>query len=365
MNPFFIIHRSSFIIPTVRADLYSALAEALAEPPEWLAAPGREWALFEIATRLAADARCLSALAEIRAEPLAGRRKRYAALFVGSGRPQFWLYESAFLAGRILGPDTFAVEKLYRAAGLDTLGAELPDHASMELAFLAHLAGHGAEEAERGFIEKHAGRWLPELGRALARSGDEVYAPIGQLLADWLMERKCGMMNAECGMPARRAEAHSPFIIHHSSFRIQKLPAITQLDSCTLCGFCVQVCPTRALAIRETSAETNLVLNAGACVSCGKCQQICETEALKLTPHPPSPLPVRTPLRCASGTLRESAEQERGSIVLRESPRAACPSCGQPTISRAELDFVAAQIGHPAWLDYCLDCRPQLMENPR
>ena len=344
----------------LRADLYGALAEALAEPPEWLACAGREWPLFEIALRLAlpseAVRRAVESLAEIRAESLAARRKRYTALFIGSGRPRFWLYESAFLTGRILGPETFAVEQLYRAAGLETAGAELPDHASMELAFLAHLAATGQTEDERLFAKNHADRWLPQLGRALARSGDEVYAPIGQLLASWLMERKCGMMNAECGMRAKRAEAHSPFIIHHSSFRIQKLPAIPQAESCSLCGFCVQVCPTRALAIRETSAETNLVLKVSACVSCGKCERVCEMRALRLSPHPPA--------ACAS-PVRNGAEQERGSVVLRRSPRAVCPACGQPTISRAELDFVAAQIGYPAWLEYCGDCRPQLMENPR
>ena len=36
---------------------------------------------------------------------------------------------------------------------------------------------------EKNFIEAHAGRWLPHLGRALAQAGDEVYAPIGELLA--------------------------------------------------------------------------------------------------------------------------------------------------------------------------------------
>ncbi len=343
----------------LRADLYHALAEALSEPPAWMAAPGREWPLFEIATRLAPDARCLSALAAIRAEPLAGRRKRYAALFVGSGRPQFWLYESAFLTGRILGPETFAVEKLYRAAGLDTIGAELPDHASMELAFLAHLAAAGQTDDERLFAKNHADRWLPQLGRALAHSGDEVYAPIGQLLADWLEEAKCGMMNAReaCGMRATRAECgmrsagtDSSFIIHHAkrSFRIQKLPLIPQAESCSLCGFCVQVCPTRALAVRETSGETKLVLNDGACNGCGKCERICQSRALKM-----------------ERDLRGLAQRSDGLTVLRESPRARCGACGAPTVSRAELEFVAAQIGHPAWLDYCLDCRPHYMEIPR
>ncbi len=39
-----------------------------------------------------------------------------------------------------------------------------------------------------------------------------------------------------------------------------------------------------------------------------------------------------------------------------------CPSCGQPTVSRAEFDYVAVQIGQPAWLAYCPDCRPAFVE---
>jgi nitrate reductase assembly molybdenum cofactor insertion protein NarJ len=163
------------------ADLYRALAETLTPdgPPVWLARAGREWPLCEIAACLGPTSegarRAVEALAEVRAESLEARRTRYSVLFGGAGRPRFWLYESAALTGRILGPATFAVEKLYRATGLERVGAELPDHASLELAFLAHLAAVGQDAvlpAERQFIERHAGRWLPSLGRALARSGD-------------------------------------------------------------------------------------------------------------------------------------------------------------------------------------------------
>jgi TorA maturation chaperone TorD len=131
----------------MRADLYHLLAEALAEPPEWLARAGREWPLYDLVVSLAPESDAaqgaVEALAEVRAEALAARRQRYTALFVGPGRPRVWLYESAFLNGRILGPETFAVERAYRAAGVEPIGAELPDHASLELAFLAQLAGMG------------------------------------------------------------------------------------------------------------------------------------------------------------------------------------------------------------------------------
>ncbi|MBI5293356.1 MAG: molecular chaperone TorD family protein [Chloroflexi bacterium] len=339
-----------------RSRVYHALAEALAEPPDWLALPGCEWPLFECAVRLAptseAARRAAESLSQVRAESLAARRARYAALFAGPGGPRFWLYESAALTGRLLGAETFVVERLYRDAGLETEGAELPDHASLELAFLAHLAENVettgpvvSTDMERNFIARHAGRWLPQLGQALSHSADEVYGPIGRLLADWLTEAKCKMQNAECGM---RAEAHSPFIIQHShlhqhasavSFRIQKLPVIPRAESCTLCGFCAQVCPVRALAVRESDAETTLLLLPAACVGCGKCQLVCDAGALEMT------------------QLREGSLSAGEWGALCQSPRARCRDCGQPTVSTAELAFVASRIGHPAWLDYCPDCR--------
>ncbi len=327
-------------MPNFRADLYHYLAEAFADPPQWLTLAGSEWPLYEIAsdTECFKDAQCLKQIANIPAESLAARLARYTSLFAGTGRPRFWLYESAYL-NRMLGPETFAVAKLYRAAGVETVGAELPDHISNELAFLAHLARLGQNEIlpdEKKFIETHAGCWLPNLGQALARSGDEVYAPIGQLLADWMEEiaRQCGVHNAECGRTS---------IVHHSSFHIPKLPSISQVAQCNLCGFCTQVCPTRALLINESQSETTLRLSASRCIGCGKCERVCERHALKVNHLSQDSLPS-------------------ARITLRQSPRVLCRQCGQPMVSQAEFDFVTAQIGHPAWLDYCPECRSLVME---
>ena len=317
--------------------MYQALAEALAEPPDWLALSGCKWPLFECAVRLAptseAARRATESLAQVRAESLAARRARYAALFAGPGGPRFWLYESAALTGRVLGAETFVVERLYRDAGLETEGAELPDHASLELAFLAHLAENVettgpvvSTDMERNFIARHAGRWLPQLGRALAGSRDEVYAPIGRLLADWLEE--C----AEGGATRR--------------VRAGRLPALPRVEACTLCGFCAQVCPVQALAVRETDAETTLLLLPAACVGCGKCQLVCDAGALEMT------------------QLHEGLMPAGDWGALYQSPRARCRDCGQPMVSTAELDFVASRIGHPAWLDYCSNCRAHFEEQP-
>lgn len=319
-------------LTAARSALYHTLAEALAPegPPAWLSRPGGEWPLFKIVVRLAPESdaaeRAARAVANIRAEPHSGRQARYRALFIGPGRPPVWLYESAHRHGRLLGPETFAVEKLYRTAGMATTSAELPDHASLELSFLSWLAEREATETESEFLKKHAGRWLPELGRAVARSGDEVYAPIGQLLAEWLDESL-----TPCLAQPKRGKVG--------------LPAVPQADLCTLCGFCAQICPTRALAVRETTNETALTLDPAKCIRCGQCERICETHALEL--------------KRADEDGQPSARRE----VLRLSPRAHCRHCGASLVSRAELDFVAERIGHPTWLEHCVECRPAFLES--
>jgi nitrate reductase assembly molybdenum cofactor insertion protein NarJ/Fe-S-cluster-containing hydrogenase component 2 len=329
--------------PSLRADLYQALAEALAEPPEWLALAGDEWPLTAIARSLAGRSAAMgdavARLAEVPAESLATRRRRYAALSAGPGRPRFWFYESAQREGRLLGQASSAVACLYRAAGLELAGAELPDHASVELAFLAFLARRQANEPahskawrqlERRFIKEHGGRWLPALGRALAASRDPVYAPIGRLLARWLDENV---------RPRRRRE---PRVAGR-----KRLLRVARTDECTLCGFCSQVCPTGALAIRETGIETMLLLLDRSCTGCAKCVAVCDTGALNLETR---------------GLTSPAEAVAAGWLLLRRSPRAICPACNQATVSCAELDFVARQIGRPAWLAYCLSCRPYLME---
>jgi len=301
-------------------DLYALLAETLAEPPDWMSLPGREWPLFEtvasLATEFESARRHLDLFACIPPEEPNLRRERYTAIFA-SGKPRFWLYESAALTGKILGPQTFEIARLYRNAGLEPTGAELPDHISLELAFLSHLAG---SSQEKGFLKKHAS-WMIDLGRALSRSGDEVYAPIGALLAAWL------------------ESALAPAPPHANEGKKVRVPTLPRPDDCTLCGFCAQVCPTRALKVLENTTYTSLVLEAADCIHCSKCEKICEFHALNMGPPTTSDSRLQT---------------------LRQSLQVQCQNCGQPVVSQAEMDYIVSQIGESAWQHLCLDCRPSL-----
>ena len=244
------------------------------------------------------------------------RRERYTAIFA-SGKPRLWLYESAALTGKILGPQTFELAHIYRAAGLEVVGAELPDHISLELTFLSYLAG---SSHEKGFLNSHAA-WMIELGHALSRSGDEIYSPIGSLLSNWLK---------------------SALAPHH--FQVKegnrlRIPCLPRPDDCTLCGFCVQVCPTRALKVLEDTSNSLLVLEAAKCTHCSKCERICEFQALK---------------------MKLPSANDDGVLTLYRSPLVQCKKCGQPVVSQAEMDYIVSQIGEADWQHFCLDCRPVL-----
>ncbi len=302
---------------TEHADLFTALAEALSDPSEWICLPGREWPLFELASRLLPNSSALPGMALIPAEALHIRQDRYVGLSKGqAGKPNYWLSESAYLSGSILGHATFEVAKCYAKAGLEVEGSELPDSASNELAFLAWLARINPD-AEEDFLKHHAGRWLPGLGQSLARGTDQVYAAVGQILSDWM------------------THVLQPNRVVKSDGR-NHLPELIDPEACNLCGFCVQRCQTQAMAIQETVDQTALELIASRCTGCGRCIAACDASLLK---------------------MKSTGIQPQSSQVLRISERLVCKKCGQPMVSRAEMDYVMQQLGHLAWLEYCLDCR--------
>jgi len=308
-----------------RARLYAQLAEVLAGPPDWLAWPGRDWPLFETLSFLQpqweAASQYLVRLAGLPPEAPGRRDERYAAIF-STGRASLGLYEGAARTGKILGPLTFELSRLYREAGLELHSAELPDHICVELDFLAFLAGQDAgRPLERLFLEAHGG-WMKDLGHSLVQSGDELYALIGALLADWI--------SAQSERPRRNlAKA-----VEKALF-----PALPEPAACTLCGFCAQACPTRALQIREDHQQTRLVLDGEGCTHCGRCSQICSFGALRME-------------SLAAVPMRER--------VLRASPLVHCQKCARAIVSQAELDYIISQIGASPWQQLCMDCRTLL-----
>ena len=308
-----------------RAEMYAVLAEMLAEPVDWMTSPGRDWRLFTVLSEPDKESvlgcQYADLLIGIPAENLDQRRDRYDRLFA-SGKPRFWLNESAFDTGKILGPQTFTMAKTYRAAGLEIPGAELPDHISLELNFLSLLVEHLEDPSyEQQFLKEH-GNWMIKLGRGLQGSGDPVYGRIGTLLADWIIDQT----HKVTSQPKKAAGN-------------QLYPEIINPDECSLCGFCAQVCPTHALKVMEGPEIAFLSFRPADCNNCGKCERICEFRALKMSISVP-----------AKGE----------AIVLRQSPQLSCETCGGIIASQAELDHIVSRIGEATWQHYCLECRSKL-----
>ncbi|MCP4426391.1 MAG: 4Fe-4S dicluster domain-containing protein [Chloroflexi bacterium] len=336
----------------VLADLYAGLANVLAEAgrgavPSWLKRPGREWPLFAPAQELAArlDHPALSQAVAAMAEVTGGSRlAECKRLFVGNGRPPIMLYESWHVDGRFPSPTTFAVQAVYRHSGLNLAGeliSELPDHAAVELEYLSFLtereeedAGQAQEwrSARRRFLKEHANRWLPQVAQRLAQSNDEGWAAVGLLLTAVLTlsdRPRRNDTNMMLGLPTMTAVSTG---------------SVQAVSDCTLCGFCAQVCPTRALRMSEDERTTRLYLLPEACIHCGKCAQVCDERVMVM----------------GGEMVEETActELTEVAVLLRESPRLACPRCGQPTVSQAEINAIVRRLGeHPAWLDVCIQCR--------
>ena len=188
---------------------------------------------------------------------------------------------------------------------------------------MAHLVELDAGDSchrkrERSFLKSHAGDWLKDVGRQMAASKDAVYEPIGQFLEAWLIE------------------AENPQV----RGRRNEIPGIKRHELCILCGFCAQVCPTRALKIRDAASETGLLLTAANCTGCAKCISYCESGALEM----------RTGHR---------SESDRGDAVqvLFRSPRIRCTRCNSPTVSAAEIGYMVRVLGTHSWLSLCPDCK--------
>jgi TorA maturation chaperone TorD len=106
--------------------------------------------------------------------------------------------EGEAVGGRLVGPSTHAVERVYEHHGFRLTASELPDHLGCELGFLGALwareveACQGGDEARaaataeerRRFARVHPGRFTPELCRRLeAAATHDFLAGVARLTA--------------------------------------------------------------------------------------------------------------------------------------------------------------------------------------
>jgi DMSO reductase family type II enzyme chaperone len=170
-----------------RSRMYRLFAEALEYPDEDLLGAIRSGALAgALADGLAAVDPALAAAVDRDALADAGEddalEVEYTRLFdVGLSGPPCPLYGGLYGGARMQTMEEAV--RFYNYFGLTLAGEprELPDHVITELEFLHYLAYREAEALERGedpgpfqraqrdFVERHPGRWVPKLRERLER----------------------------------------------------------------------------------------------------------------------------------------------------------------------------------------------------
>lgn len=83
-------------------------------------------------------------------------------------------YGSVYLSadGMLYGPSAEKAKAFYREQGFDLAGeADIPDHISFELEFLALLAGEGKRDAEERFLAQHFRPWFPKFQARVLQEG--------------------------------------------------------------------------------------------------------------------------------------------------------------------------------------------------
>jgi len=148
--------------------------------------------------------------------------EEYAYLFVGPGK-HVAPYESVQMkrgTGLLMGKETAVVCQFIKDAGFDFLNADgkIPDHISIELEFLGHLAGAEAKALEDNkmdaylscigwqhkFITTHLGKWAAEFARRVKeRASVPFYKSFASILPRFLASEKAWLgkvLNDEGGV---------------------------------------------------------------------------------------------------------------------------------------------------------------------
>lgn len=157
--------------------------------------------------------RLVEALSSLSTDALPRLQGEYTSLFLrstqeGSLPPREGVCRG--LSGADMGLLLARLQERYRDAGLAPSSGYPPDHASVELEFMAYLCEHEGQawqsrdlpsvvatlEREKAFLEEHLVQWFPPFARALSRQGaSPFYAIVGEGASAFVLHEQ-GLVHA-------------------------------------------------------------------------------------------------------------------------------------------------------------------------
>jgi TorA maturation chaperone TorD len=189
----------------LRPDLFASRAEPTESVDETDAARAREYALLAVLLARAPDAKMLTRLAGLRADPTplgiahaalaqaaaAARpdkvEREFFNLFIGVGRGEVLPYGSYYMSGFLYERPLARVREFLTRIGVERVEGqtEPEDHAAILCEVMAGLADRrlaAPADAERELFEKHMAPWMGRLFTDLERAREaEFYRSVGTL----------------------------------------------------------------------------------------------------------------------------------------------------------------------------------------
>ncbi|MFH1397791.1 MAG: 4Fe-4S dicluster domain-containing protein [Candidatus Omnitrophota bacterium] len=120
-----------------------------------------------------------------------------------------------------------------------------------------------------------------------------------------------------------------PYQPHKPYERFRGKPEFHEED-CVGCGACFQVCPSKAIEMRDVKDKRILTVNWGMCIFCGQCQANCLTE---------KGIILSSDFDLATTEKRDELKQEiEKQLVL-------CECCGEVIAPYDQILWVARKLG--------------------
>ena len=270
-------------------------------------------------------------------------KRAYTRLFLGPGRPIAHPYESVYVEGQLLGEAAVQVAESYAEAGLrlSMSECELPDHISLELAFMAYLAAQEEEDPatadlwrqfQHNFLFEHLAHWLPQFCEKVEKSNAHLFYCNAVRAAKELVEQDMTLLSAPTVHPALTNKPGRRFPMIHLA---------VDISLCTLCTLCADSCRFGALTIGSTPTSLSLSFDMAQCNGCRVCLRLCPEEAITIERG--SPL-----------TVPPSSQRN----VVATAQRVICPDCTHPHVAEPWLRRLADRLGGGESIHYSLALCP-------